>query len=99
MVELGYLKEEEESLNEIQNGIRAIQELHLKQTETLQNKFNCILQEKRKRRMEDTMKDPSRLHWWKEQENDISGRWLEVFPKINKYIFNNCNSGQPSDSE
>jgi hypothetical protein len=89
MVELGYLKEEEESLNEIQNGIKTIQELNLKQSETLQNKFNCILQEKRKNRMEETMKDPSRLHWWKEQQNDISGRWLEVFPKINKYIFNN----------
>jgi hypothetical protein len=47
-----------------------------------------MLQNKRKINMEENIKNPGRLQWWKEQQNDLSGRWLEVFPKINKYTFN-----------
>jgi hypothetical protein len=88
LVLLGFLEEDPNSLNNLQEGIKLTRELNIKESETLQNKFNMILQNKRKISMEENMKNPGRLHWWKEQQNDFSGRWLEVIPKINKYTFN-----------
>jgi hypothetical protein len=72
--------------NKLIDSLKDIKGLKLNYKETLQNKLTYFLQEKRIEEM-DKVKDNPQYDWWKLHRNDNSGKWLEVFPKIEFYTF------------
>jgi hypothetical protein len=64
LVQLGFLEEDQNSLNDLQDGIKLTREQNIKESETLQNTLNMKLQNKRKSRMEENFKNPGRLQWY-----------------------------------